>query len=658
MKLLKLTLSNFMGAKRFVFEPRGASATIRGTNASGKTTTFSAFTWLLFGKDASGQAQFDIKTVSPTGEALHNLEHTVEGEFLIGDETLTLRKTYVEVWTRKRGSSSEEFTGHRVDHYVDGVPVQKKEYDQQIAQIAPEGVFRLLTDPDAFHSLRWQERRQVLLDVCGDVTDEDVIAATPELADLPDILGKRSLDEHRKVVDARRKELNRELQAIPVRIDEAEQGRPNVPSEPRDTLATKLATLRDARTALEQKRARLEAGGEIAELRAKARELDGEISDAARRVTADAEARLAAARKDRARLEDDTARAKRAHAQAEHDLDAAMRRRTELEETLAALRARWNEISDRTPPHTEIASECPACGQALPTERVTAAHQRALEEWNARQAEELEAVQARGQAARRDLDALIARLDTLDDTVTSAAAEAERAYEAEVAATKLVDELTHAVPDPAQDATHQALTSEKANLEAQIESLRAGSTDLASQIREDITTLDSDISELVQALGAYDLAERTDARVAELAAREKDLAREFETLERQLHLLDAFTRAKADMLTERINSRFALTRFRLFDTQVNGGLADACTATVNGVPYGTGLNRAARINSGLDVIRVLQEHHQLWPPVIIDEAESVVDTLPLDTQVIRLVVDAKHPTLSIELHNAPQEVAA
>lgn len=658
MKLLKLSLSNFMGAKRFVFEPRGASATIRGTNASGKTTTFTAFTWLLFGKDASGQAQFDIKTVSPTGEPVHNLEHTVEGEFLIGDDTLTLRKTLVEVWTRKRGNASTEFTGHRVDHYLDGVPVQKKEYDARIAEIAPEGTFRLLTDPDAFHALHWQERRKVLLDVCGDVSDADVIASDPALAELPKLLGKRTLDEHRKVVDARRKELNRELQAIPVRIDEAEQARPVMPGEPRAELDAKLATLRDARTALEQKRARLEAGGEIAELRAKVREVEGEISDVARRVTADAEARLAAARKDRARLEDDTGRARRAHAQAEHDLDAAMRRRTELEEALATLRGRWSAIDDRTPPHTEIASECPACRQALPAEQVTAAHERALEEWNARQAEELEAVQARGQAARRDLaeaerayDALIARIDALSDAVVSAA-------EAEVAATKLVDELTKAVPDPAQDAKHQALTSEKAKLEEQIESLRASDAELVAGLRVDIATLDKEIAELVQALGAFDLAARTDARVAELAAREKELAREFETLERQLHLLDAFTRAKADMLTERINTRFAITRFRLFESQVNGGLADACTATVNGVPYGTGLNRAARINSGLDVIRVLQEHHQFWPPVIIDEAESVVDTLPLDTQVIHLVVDAKHPTLSIELHDAPQEAAA
>ena len=658
MKLLSLTLKNFAGIRDNTLTLNGSDATIRGTNASGKTTHFTAFTWLLFGKDASGQAQFDIKTIGADGEPMHNLEHTVEGTFAIGDETLTLRKTYVEVWTRKRGSSADEFTGHRVDHHIDGVPVQKKEYDARIAEIAPEGTFRLLTDPDAFHALHWQERRKVLLDVCGDVSDADVIASDPSLADLPAILGKRSLDEHRKVVDARRKEMNRELQAIPVRIDEATNGRPTMPAEPREKLEAQLATLRDARTAIERQRAQLEAGGAIAELQAKVRDVDGKLADVVRSVTAGAEEALAAARKERAAREDDASRARRALAQAEHDLDATMRRRTELDETLATLRGRWAEINGRTPPHTDVAGECPACHQALPAEQITAAHERALEEWNAKQAAELEAAQTRGQAVRRELDTLTARIDDLNETVASAANEVTKARAAEAAATKTVDDLSHAIPDPAADPKHQALTREKAALEQKLADARAGASTQAAELREDVAKLDAEINQVVTALGAFDLAAKADARVEALAQQEKELASEFEDLEHQLHLLDAFTRAKADMLTDRINSRFAITRWRLFDTQINGGLVDACTATVDGVPYGTGLNRAGRINSGLDVIRVLQEHHAFFPPVWIDECESVVSTLALDTQVIRLIVDANHKTLDVQLHDAPQEVAA
>src|SRR5690606_19351687 len=137
---------------------------------------------------------------------------------------------YREKWTKKRGSADKTLTGHTTDHFVNGVPVKKNEYDAVVAEIADEQRFRLLTDPTYFNEhMHWQDRRALLLEVCGDVSDDDVIASEPELKDLPDILGGRSLDGHRKIVLARRKEINEELDRIPVRIDEVRRGLPDLP---------------------------------------------------------------------------------------------------------------------------------------------------------------------------------------------------------------------------------------------------------------------------------------------------------------------------------------------------------------------------------------------------------------------------------------------
>src|SRR5690606_27174175 len=116
------------------------------------------------------------------------------------------QRTYKEVWTKKRGSPTAEFTGHETLHHIDGVPVTKGEYTAKVAEIADEATWRLLSDPSAFQALHWQERRRTLLEICGDLEDADVIASDTSLADLPGILGKRSIDEHRKVVAARRAE--------------------------------------------------------------------------------------------------------------------------------------------------------------------------------------------------------------------------------------------------------------------------------------------------------------------------------------------------------------------------------------------------------------------------------------------------------------------
>src|SRR5690606_23614715 len=99
-----------------------------------------------------------------------------------------------------------------VDHFIDSVPVKKGEYEQTIKSLVDENVFRLLTDPLHFNEhLHWTKRRSLLLEICGDVTDEDVIASSSRLAALPEILGNVSVEKKREMIRARRKEINEQL---------------------------------------------------------------------------------------------------------------------------------------------------------------------------------------------------------------------------------------------------------------------------------------------------------------------------------------------------------------------------------------------------------------------------------------------------------------
>src|SRR5690606_28720593 len=139
-------------------------------------------------------------------------------------------------------------------------------------------VFRLLTDPLYFNTqLHWQERRRILLDACGDVSDADVVAAEPRLAELPSILNGRSVDDHRKVVMARRAEINRELDRIPVRIDEVRRGLPELPASDRADVEARLAELRARRQELSEELVRIESGGQVAELQRQLAEVQAEL---------------------------------------------------------------------------------------------------------------------------------------------------------------------------------------------------------------------------------------------------------------------------------------------------------------------------------------------------------------------------------------------
>ena len=176
----KLTLKNFKGIKDFTLEPNG-NTSVFGDNGTGKTTVQDGVSWLFFGKDSQGKSDFQLKPVTKDGQERHNLETEVEGGFEYNNKTIVLRKRFYEKYTKKRGTAKQEFTGHTTDYFIDGVPAKKKGYDSKIAEIIDINAFKLVTNPMEFNHLHWTARRQILLEMCGDVTDQDVIDSDKNL---------------------------------------------------------------------------------------------------------------------------------------------------------------------------------------------------------------------------------------------------------------------------------------------------------------------------------------------------------------------------------------------------------------------------------------------------------------------------------------------
>jgi len=267
MKLLTLKLENFQGLKSEEFKFDGYSASIYGDNATGKTTVFNAITWLLFGKASTGAKNYTPKTKGPDGD-LHYLDHAAEATFKLNDgRVITLRKVYHEVYKKKRGSATEEFDGHTIDFYIDGVPTKEKEYEATMLSLCGGSAekMKMLTMPNYFpEEMSWDARRKILLEICGDVSDEDVINSTPELKDLPNYLlmpgttnQYYTVDEYKKIASAKKTEINKQLQEIPGRIDEAQRAIPDIKGLNPKTIDQKIQELNKQKSELEQRRPRL-----------------------------------------------------------------------------------------------------------------------------------------------------------------------------------------------------------------------------------------------------------------------------------------------------------------------------------------------------------------------------------------------------------------
>lgn len=656
MKLLTLKLENFQGLKSEEFNFNGQSASIYGDNATGKTTVFNAITWLLFGKASTGAKNFTPKTKGPDGD-VHYLDHAAEATFKLNDgRIITLRKVFHEVYKKKRGSATEEFDGHTIDFYIDGVPTKEKEYEATMLSLCGGSVekMKMLTMPNYFpEEMSWDARRKILLEVCGNVSDEDVIASTSELKDLPKFLLKPGttnqyydVDEYKKIASAKKSEINKQLQEIPGRIDEAQRAIPDITGLDPKAIDQKIQELNKQKSELEMEKAQALSG----DLTTMA--IRKQISEANTRL---AEARAAYAAKTSSlnegtyaainSLKRDQITVTNRIQDAKADLERTQRtierlkshRESLINDYMAIQRETWDESK-------EI---CPTCHRPLPEEEI----QKLREAFNLQKSRRLEQINLQGQ--RECSKEMIAELEQKANALREQIKKDEQLIEDyELQLKALQSQLK--TPAPFES------TEEYANIMAEIARLReeenskSGQMEaIAAKYTEKIQALNEQIREQEQLKTKIFIAESQKERIAELTAREKELSRQYEELERGIYLCEVFTKTKVRLLDDKINSKFKSVRFRLFQEQLNGGIKDDCEVMIptedgSMVPF-TFANNAARINAGLEIIDTLSKHWNLTMPVFIDNAESVTRLLKMDTQVIRLVVSEPDKKLRLEV---------
>ena len=652
-KLLNLKLVNFKGVKEFELQADGEDIKVFGDNATGKTTVFDSFVWLLFGKDSQNSTQFEIKTLRD-GKPIHKLNHEVEATLLVDGQELTLKKVFKEKWTKKRGSATESFSGHTTNYYIDGVPSKKKEYEGKISEIVDEEVFKLLTNPAYFNEqLKWQDRRKTLLEIAGDVTDEEVIASNESLAKLTEILGNRSIDDHKKVIASKRKEINQELERIPIRIDEINRNLPDVNGLDKQTIETKLNDLSKQIDAKNDEINSIKNGSEVNEIKKQISDIELQIANVHNEHTQNEQQELF---KLKTRLQEEESNL----IVLRNDLKAKEQQKQinesrikDFEKQMNELRNKWMEVNGEEFDH-ESNCTCPTCKQDLPVEQIEEVKQR----FNLNKANELESINEKGIELKNKVDELKQineRIQSEIDKTTEIGK--EKAKEVEQLKGK-IEKAESEVTPVEENEQYIKLQEEKEALEQKIEVLQQSVDESVQKVQQEVTLLKEQQNALQMDLSKLQQSEQSLERISELEAQERQLAQEFEELEHQLYLTEEFIRTKVDLLEEKINSKFKYARFKLFEQQINGGLKEVCETTYEGVPYSGGLNNAARINVGLDIINTLSRHYGVSAPIFVDNAESVTSLIDIDAQVISLVVSEDDKELRIETDSAKESEVA
>jgi DNA repair exonuclease SbcCD ATPase subunit len=650
LRLQRLTLKNFKGISHFTVEAEGQSISVLGDNATGKTTISDSFRWLLFDKDSQDKKDFAIKTLDSKGNVIPGIEHEVEAIIEYDGRLIALRKVYMEKWTKKKGSAQAVFTGHTTDYFIDGVPAKKKDYESKIAELCNEGVFKLLTDPTYFNeNLHWQDRRKILLEVCGDITDQEVIAANKKLKELPDILKGRSLDDYKKIIASERTRINKELEKIPVRIDEVTNTLPEEASiETVKSLKRQIEHSKGKINDLEQKKAGLSNTGAKAEKQKQIAEIDTQLITLKNQHRQQVENKVDNKRRQLREVQEEALSLTSDINRLENQIQSLLEEQADAEVQRQSLRNKWYEVNQRQLIEPDESDTCPTCGQSLPAEQVQAAREKRINDFNLEKATDLKKINAKGIALKEKSENIEEQITTDGKKLAELKANAE-AKEADIQTLK--EELATITATQTQieeTEEYKQLTSQKAALGKEIENLEQSNQEEMRKLQNDIDWQNEVLSSLQLKVAQIEVAETSKKRIEELKQQERDLAAEFERLEHELYLIDEFTKAKVNMLDSKINSKFKLARFKLFDTQVNGGIVECCETTYQGVPYSSGLNNGHRNAVGMDIISTLSEHYNFYPPIFVDNAESITVLPEMKAQVIRLVVSENDKKLRVE----------
>lgn len=623
-EIKKLKFSNFKGFKSYEVEFT-PDTTISGDNGTGKTSIVDGFLWLLFGKDSEGRTDFHIKHLNK-GKTQRVSE--VEGILLIDDRKVVLRRSYKEKWVKRRGNAEEEFAGHESQYYIDDVPCQAGEYKTFIDDLCKEEVFRMITNPSYFPNLKKEVKRNMLLEMAGEIDESEIINSDTKFQKLfAEIEEGLSLEKYKAKIAAKKVTIKKSIEDIPARIDEVKRGMPESENwqELESELEQKTTKLKEYEkslinitTALDMRNKKRWEKLEIVqkvknELFVRQNEVKQEVLKEYLNQKNEYDYRLnhiATINRNNQRTKDRIS-----------ELELELSKEKTIKD---ALLKEYYNIKNSQFKIDESKLQCPTCLRTF--ENSDEKVQELQENFNMEKSKLLEANMEKGTTLKKHIENLEKEIENLE---------------------KDIQELPEPLHEPIaieDSEIHAAIQGDAKCLAIikRIESAEkeAGEAETAdtSEIEEAIELLKNSIDEIKGKLTLKTVIDSSTERIKNLSCELKASNLELARLEGIEFTINNFNKVKMAIVEERVNSLFNIVKFRMFDTQINGGEVETCEEMVDGIPYNGALNNAMRVNAGLDIINAICKHIGIYAPIFFDNAESVNEFIPTESQVIKLVV--------------------
>lgn len=638
-KIKKLRLENFKCHSHLDLNFGGKNTNIYGDNATGKTSIYDALTWLLFGKDShgNGEKNTEIKPLNSAGEVRdHDAMTEVEVVLLVDGVEVSLRRTYKELWVTKRGFLDPVYDGNTSEYFVDGVPVKKYAFQEKVDSIVPEDTFRMLTSVSHFAAgISWQQRRDILFNISGIMSDREIMATNQQFAPLAEAMGSLSLADLKKKLLNEKKSYTGLRDELPARISECEKtvadlsgldfakakAEVDILNARKEQISGDLLVL-NRNSTLEDKK--VELGNAKLELERLNVENKAFRADQERK-----QPDMGPLLIQQARLSQQLNLAKGRH-------DTATKELEKMDANIASCRERWMTVNGA---NRSVGTICPTCGQTLPETQIKAAQDKVEREKRdalgdiEQMANNYKSMRA---AAEERQAQSLKEIDELQQAVNQVSADI-----------KAAENNTAVITDmPTYAERYAAINSVIARVNDEMYKLSQDAQAAGADLRQQLAKVNMEISDKMATLSKESMLAYSKQRIEELKKEAAANAEHLQHIEMYLFLMEEFTRYKTNFVEDGVNKLFRIARFRLFREQANGGVEDRCDVVFDGVPY-TALNSGAKINVGIDIINTLSAAYGVSVPLFVDNAESVTKLERSDAQIIRLVVSENDKELRV-----------
>ncbi len=644
--LKSLILKNFRRAENVTIEFDSEYTDISGENETGKTTIYDAFSWLLYNKNSKSQSDFNIKRLDKNNKVIHNLDHEVIGILIVDGEQKTLKKVLRENWTKKRGSETAELTGNAIAYFIDDVPKSASEYKIFVDSILNEELSKMITNPLYFNDvMKWEERRKILQMMAGTITSADIL---PEIegnkSELIQLLSEgKNLADEKKRLAAKRKTIKEELDLIPSRLDENSRNLPEEKNweELESQIDSKKKIIEELEEKIENKSSgQIELQNEISRKEKEKFELEQKLTTLKNEALISANREINEIKVQISALENQKKSKVYELESLQALISATKKEILSMKEVKDELSTQWDKVNAEVFKMDADKSCCPSCKRPLENALDIEAELRDnfMKSVNNRKNE----INERGVSYAEKIKKSEVEVKDLEKD------------EIEIKA-KIVDidlDLSELLKKDLSEKTDVEFSAEMIELSNNIATFKIPELIPVdtSELKEEKKLLQNEIEILTTELAGKLTIETAKERQEELKASQRSMSSEIASIESIEMQIEKYNKAEMEFVESRINSKFRVVKFKMFEIQLNGGEAPTCICMIDGVPY-KDLNKGGEIRAGIDIVNALQGHFQISAPVFIDNKEALTSHEKMDFQAIALSAAEGQKTLKVTHKN-------